>query len=61
MSDTDVLMIVKIVLVQRIISLDGHVTYSLRNIYQTKLEPTFAHLAATLKGTLREKRIEHRR
>ena len=34
MSDTDVLMIVKIVLVQRIISLDGHVTYSLRNIYQ---------------------------
>ena len=34
MSDTDVLMIVKIVLVQRIISLDGHVTFSLKNIYQ---------------------------
>ena len=34
MSDTDVLMIVKIVLVQRIISLDGYVTFSLKNIYQ---------------------------
>ena len=38
-----------------------HTNDSLRNIYQTKLEPTFAHLAATLKGTLREKRIEYRR